>query len=67
MTAAPFDPDAPLPDLRIRQARSWEPAARRYRDLTEEEKQEPQRYCWPTLGEPCGNCHRCTEPERKDQ
>ena len=35
-----FDYDAPLPDLHIRQARSWEPAARRYRDLTEEERGE---------------------------
>lgn len=24
-----------------------------------------QGYCWPSLGEPCGNCHRCgpQEPE----
>jgi len=24
-------------------------------------KPEPreQGYCWPTLGEPCGHCHRC--------
>ena len=35
-----FDHMAPLPDLHIRQARSWEPAARRYRDLTEEERGE---------------------------
>ena len=35
-----FDYDAPLPDLHIRQARSWEPAARRYRDLTAEERGE---------------------------
>ena|GEM_PF-1799845 len=35
-----FDYDAPLPDLNIRQARSWEPAARRFRDLTEEERRE---------------------------
>ena len=35
-----FDYDAPLPDLHIRQARSWEPAARHYRDLTEEEKEQ---------------------------
>jgi len=34
-----FDHMAPLPDLHIRQSRSWEPAARRYRDLTEEEKE----------------------------
>jgi len=33
MTAAPFDFNAPLPDLHIRKDRSWEPAARRYRDL----------------------------------
>lgn len=33
-----FDYDAPLPDLHIRQQRSWEPAARHYRDLTDEEK-----------------------------
>lgn len=32
-----FDYNAPLPDLHIRQARSWEPAARHYRDLTEGE------------------------------
>jgi hypothetical protein len=34
-----FDYNAPLPDLHITQARSWEPAARRYRDLTESEKE----------------------------
>lgn len=34
---ASFDYDEPLPDLHIRQARSWEPAARRYRDLEEGE------------------------------
>ena len=33
-----FDYNAPLPDLHIRATRSWEPAARRYRDLTTEEK-----------------------------
>lgn len=33
-----FDFNAPLPDLHIRQSRSWEPAARHYRDLTEEER-----------------------------
>lgn len=33
-----FDYNAPLPDLHIRQARSWEPAARHYRDLAEGEK-----------------------------
>ena len=36
----PFDYDAPLPDLNIRKSRSWEPAARRFRDLTEAEKVE---------------------------
>ena len=36
-----FDYDAPLPDLHIRKARSWEPAARHYRDIDESEK-EPQ-------------------------
>lgn len=35
-TAAPFDYDAPLPDLHIRQSRSWEPAARHYRDIDPE-------------------------------
>lgn len=36
-----FDPNAPLPDLHIiRHTRSWEPAARHYRDLTEAEKAE---------------------------
>ena len=34
-----FDYDAPLPDLHIRHARSWEPAARHYRDLTTDEKE----------------------------
>jgi hypothetical protein len=34
-----FDYDAPLPDLHIRKARSWEPAARHYRDLTDDEKE----------------------------
>lgn len=34
---AEFDPSAPLPDLHI-PARSWEPAARHYRDLSESEK-----------------------------
>ena len=38
MTAAPFDYNAPLPDLHIRKQRSWEPAARHYRDLTDAEK-----------------------------
>lgn len=38
ITGLVFDYDAPLPDLHIRQQRSWEPAARHYRDLTEEEK-----------------------------
>lgn len=38
-TPAEFDPMAPLPDLNIRRAAaSWEPASRRYRDLTEDEK-----------------------------
>lgn len=37
MTAQPFDYDAPLPDLHISRARSWEPAARHYQDLTPEE------------------------------
>jgi len=26
------------------------------------EHDEHQGYCWPTLGEACGNCHRCTDP-----
>lgn len=38
ITGLVFDYDAPLPDLRIRQQRSWEPAARHCVDLTEEEK-----------------------------
>lgn len=34
-----FDYDAPLPPLRIQPRELiWEPAARRYRDLTEEER-----------------------------
>ena len=33
-----FDYNEPLPDLHIRATRSWEPAARRYRDLTTEER-----------------------------
>jgi hypothetical protein len=33
-----FDYNAPLPDLHITQARSWEPAARRYRDLEADER-----------------------------
>ena len=33
-----FDYNAPLPDLHITQTRSWEPAARHYRDLTASEK-----------------------------
>jgi hypothetical protein len=37
-TPAPFDYNAPLPDLHITATRSWEPAARRYRDLTEDER-----------------------------
>lgn len=36
-----FDYDAPLPDLHIHHARSWEPAARHYRDLDETEKEQP--------------------------
>ena len=35
-----FDYNEPLPDLHIRETRSWEPAARRYRDLTTEERTE---------------------------
>lgn len=36
-----FDPTAHLPDLHTpKQARSWEPAARHYRDLTDDEKNE---------------------------
>ncbi|MGK3957856.1 hypothetical protein ACLKOZ_16890 [Arthrobacter sp. R4] len=34
-----FDYMAPLPDLHIRHGRSWEPAARRYRDIEPEEKE----------------------------
>jgi len=34
-----FDYNAPLPDLHITQARSWEPAARRYRDLEPNERE----------------------------
>jgi len=33
-----FDYNAPLPDLHIRETRSWEPAARRYRDLDADER-----------------------------
>lgn len=41
--SAPFDHAAPLPDLHTpKQARSWEPAARHYRDLTEQEKNEQE-------------------------
>lgn len=36
----PFDPAAPLPPMPDYRARSWEPAARRFRDLTEEEKEQ---------------------------
>lgn len=39
-SGAIFDYNAPLPDLHIRKNRSWEPAARHYRDLTPEEKAE---------------------------
>lgn len=35
-----FDYDAPLPDLHIRHARSWEPAARHYRDIDETEEEQ---------------------------
>jgi hypothetical protein len=38
-----FDPAAPLPDLHTpNSARSWEPAARHYRDLTEDERTEQE-------------------------
>jgi len=40
-TAAPFDPAAPLPDLRIPVTQSWEPAARHYRDIEPEPTEEP--------------------------
>lgn len=36
----PFDYDAPLPIFPDYRRRSWEPAARHYRDLTPEEKAE---------------------------
>lgn len=36
LTGLAFDYDAPLPDLNIRHARSWEPAARHYRDIEEQ-------------------------------
>lgn len=39
-TGAIFDYNAPLPDLHIRKNRSWEPAARHYRDLDETERKE---------------------------
>lgn len=39
LRALAFDFNAPLPDLHIQHHRSWEPAARHYRDLTEAEKQ----------------------------
>jgi hypothetical protein len=35
-----FDYAAPLPPMPDYRGRSWEPAARRYRDLTEEERRE---------------------------
>ena len=38
-SGAIFDYNAPLPDLHIRKNRSWEPAARHYRDLDDEEKE----------------------------
>lgn len=41
-TQPPFDPAAPLPPMPDYRSRSWEPAARRFRDLTDEEKQEQQ-------------------------
>jgi hypothetical protein len=34
-----FDYDEPLPPMPDYRARSWEPAARHYRDLTEDEKE----------------------------
>lgn len=40
MTAQPFDPNAPLPPMPDYRTRSWEPAARHYRDLTDAEKAE---------------------------
>lgn len=36
----PFDYDAPLPIFPDYRNRSWEPAARHYRDLTDQEKAE---------------------------
>jgi hypothetical protein len=36
---AVFDYDAPLPPMPDYRARSWEPAARHYRDLDEDEKE----------------------------
>lgn len=36
-----FDFDAPLPDLHIHKSRSWEPAARHYRDIEPEERTSP--------------------------
>ena len=36
---APFDPAAPLPPMPDYRARSWEPAARHYRDLDDHEKE----------------------------
>lgn len=38
-----FDFNAPLPQQPDYRSRSWEPAARHYRDLTEAEKQEQAR------------------------
>jgi len=40
---APFDHMAPLPDLHIRKSRSWEPATRHYRDLSEDEKAQNEK------------------------
>lgn len=38
--AQPFDYNAPLPTFPDYRARSWEPAARHYRDLDETERKE---------------------------
>lgn len=41
MTAPGFDYDAPLPEMNhLPVYQSWEPAARHYRDLSDEEKAE---------------------------
>lgn len=39
-TGVVFNHMEPLPDLHIRKNRSWEPAARHYRDLDETERKE---------------------------